>query len=114
MTKKINVRNKGLNYERKIAQELRALFGDDDIGTSRNKNRFMDSQKVDIIDVPMCNIQCKATEATPSYHSLLKQMPKDTNYNIIFHKRNKQGEVVVMDKESFYEIIRMLKYNKII
>jgi len=37
--KKINVRDKGLNYERKIINELKELFGRDDIGSSRNLNR---------------------------------------------------------------------------
>jgi hypothetical protein len=112
--KKINVRDKGLNYERKIINELKELFGRDDIGSSRNLNRYMDSCKVDIINVPMLNIQAKATESTPSYHSLLKEMPDDNNYNVIFHKRNNRGEVVVLSKEDFYQIIEMLKFNGII
>jgi len=35
-------------------------------------------------------------------------MPKDNNYNVIFHKRNRLGEVVVMTKEDFYDILQML------
>jgi len=62
----------------------------------------------------MLNIQAKATESTPSYHSLLKEMPDDNNYNVIFHKRNNRGEVVVLSKEDFYQIIEMLKFNGII
>jgi len=41
-------------------------------------------------------------------------MPQDSNYNVIIHKRPNKGEIVVMDKESFYEIIKMLKVNQII
>jgi len=114
MMKKINVRQKGLDYERKLVIELKELFGDDRIGTSRNLNRYKDSLKIDIVNIPMINAQCKATESTPSYHSLLKEMPQDTNYNVIFHKRNHKGEVVVLSKEDFYEIIKMLKVNQII
>ena len=112
--KKINARDKGLNYERKIINELKKLFGRDDIGSSRNLNRYLDSRKVDIVNIPMFSAQCKATESTPSYHSLLKEMPDDNNYNIIFHKRNNKGEVVVLSKEDFYQIIEMLKFNGII
>ena len=112
--KKINVRQKGLDYERKLVIELKELFGDDNIGTSRNLNRFKDSLKCDVLNVPMLNIQAKATESTPSYHSLLKEMPQDTNYNVIFHKRNRKGEVVIMSKEDFYEILNMLITNQII
>jgi len=113
-TKKINARDKGLNYERKLVIELKDLFGIETIGTSRNLNRYKDSLKCDIVNIPMFNAQCKATEATPPYHILLREMPNDTNYNLIFHKRNNKGEVVVMSKESFYEIIKMLKVNQII
>ncbi len=113
-TQKINVRKKGLDYERKLVIELRSLFGNEEIGTARNLNRFKDSLKCDIVNVPMFNIQCKAMESVPPYHSLLREMPNDTNYNLIFHKRNNRGEVVVMSKEDFYEIIKMLKVNQII
>lgn len=114
MSKKINVRDKGLSYERKLVIELKELLGIEDIGTSRNLNRFKDSLKVDIVNVPMLNIQAKAMESTPPYHTLLKEMPQDTNYNVIFHKRNRKGEVVAMSKEDFYEILKMLKVNQII
>ena len=111
---KINARQKGLDYERKLVIELKELFGNDNIGTSRNLNRHMDSLKCDIVNVPVMNIQCKATETTPSYHALLKQMPNNGNYNIIFHKKNRKGEIVVMSKEDFYAFINMLKVNQII
>jgi hypothetical protein len=94
--------------------ELKQLFGDDNIGTARNLSRIKDGLKCDVLNVPMMNLQAKATESTPSYHSLLKEMPQDTNYNVIFHKRNHKGEVVVLSKEDFYEIIKMLIVNQVI
>jgi len=111
---KINARNKGFGYERKLVIELRKLFGNDSIGTARNLNRIQDSLKNDIVNIPMFNAQAKATENTPPYHQLLKEMPTNENYNIIFHKRNRKGEVVVMSKGDFYEIIKMLRTEKII
>jgi len=111
---KINARNKGFGYERKLVIELRKLFGNDSIGTARNLNRIQDSLKNDIVNIPMFNAQVKATENTPTYHQLLKEMPANENYNIIFHKRNRKGEVVVMSKGDFYEIIKMLRTEKII
>ena len=114
MKKTINVRQKGLDYERKLVIELKQLFGDDNIGTARNLSRIKDGLKCDVLNVPMMNLQAKATESTPSYHSLLKEMPQDTNYNVIFHKRNHKGEVVVLSKEDFYEIIKMLIVNQVI
>ena len=41
-------------------------------------------------------------------------MPKDGNYNVIIHKRPQKGEVVVMDKRDFYDIIEKLIFNQII
>jgi len=111
---KMDVRKKGLDYERKLVNELKVLFNNEEIGTSRNLSRIKDSLKCDILNVPMFNIQAKATEHTPPYHGLLKEMPQNTNYNVIFHKRNNKGEVAVMSKDSFYEIIQMLKSNGII
>jgi len=108
MVAKINVRQKGLAYERKIINELKELLGDDEIGSSRNLNRYMDSLKCDIVNVPMFNIQCKAMESTPTYHSILKEMPSDAKMNVVFHKRNNKGEIVVMTKEDFYRIFKLL------
>jgi hypothetical protein len=36
-------------------------------------------------------------------------MPKDQNYNLVFHKRNRQGTIVCMTLEDFEELIMMLK-----
>jgi len=41
-------------------------------------------------------------------------MPQDTNYNLVFHKKNRQGTIVAMSIEDFKEIIEMLTQNKII
>lgn len=110
----MDVRKKGLDYERKLVHELRELFNNELIGTARNLNRIMDSLKCDIVNVPMFNVQAKATEHTPPYHEILRDMPSNNNYNLIFHKRNNKGEVVVMSKEDFFEILKMLKGNQII
>jgi hypothetical protein len=47
-------------------------------------------------------------------HRVLSEMPQDSNYNIVFHKRNRQGTVVAMTIEDFKEIIQMLTQNQII
>lgn len=62
----------------------------------------------------MLNIQCKATEATPPYQRILKEMPQDEKYNVIFQKRNKEGEIVVISKEDFYELLQILITEKLI
>ena len=111
---KINARSKGNSYERQLVKEFKELFGKEDIFTSRSESKRMDDAGVDLVGVPMFNVQAKAWERAPSYHKVLSKMPDDTNYNLIFHKKNRCGEVVVMTKESFYEIIKMLKSEGVI
>ena len=109
-----NSRNKGSSYERKLAKEFRS-FGFTDCKTSRYASKMLDDMKVDLTNTGFFNVQAKAVERlSPSYHEILKSMPKDSNYNIIFHKRNNKGEVVVMSKEDFYEILEMMINYEII
>ena len=103
-----NGRNKGNSYERKLAKEFRDM-GFDKCKTSRYESKMLDDMKVDLTHTGFFNVQAKAVEKlSPTYHDILASMPKDTNYNTIFHKRNRKGEVVVMTKEDFYEILEML------
>ena len=103
----VNSRNKGTSYERKLAKEWRE-FGFN-TKTSRYESKMLDDMKVDLTNTGIFNIQAKAVERlSPSYHDILDSMPKDNNYNCIFHKRNRKGEVVVMTKGDFYDIVQML------
>lgn len=110
---KNNSRAVGHTYERQVRLELIEL-GWDKCKTSRYASREHDDANVDFVHTEPFNIQCKRWTNAPSYHEVLKSMPDDNNYNVIFHKRPNKGEVVVMDKDSFYEIIQMLKSNGII
>jgi len=110
---KINARNKGNSYERKVKNEWIEL-GFEDCLTSRHASKYMDDLKVDLINTGPFNIQCKAVEKGVYPHKILEEMPDDSKYNVLFHKKNRQGEVVSMMKEDFYELINMLISNKII
>ena len=113
MTKKNNSRAVGHTHERQIRLEL-IVLGWDKCETTRFASHALDSQGVDFVNTPPFNFQAKRWKSAPSYHEVLKSMPQDNNYNVIIHKRPNKGEVVVMDKQSFYEIIKMLKSNGII
>lgn len=103
-----NGRNKGNSYERKLAKEFRDL-GFLDCKTSRYESKMLDDLKVDLTNTGFFNVQAKSVERlSPTYHEILESMPKDTNYNVIFHKRNRKGEVVVMTKDDFYELVEIL------
>lgn len=78
--------------------------------TSRYSSREKDDAKVDLCGTEPFNIQCKFTE-TINLHTLLASMPKDTNYNLVFHKRKNKGTVVAMKLEDFQEILEVYKKN---
>jgi len=104
----VHAKSKGNSYERKIAKEFREKLGYRSCKTSRYASREKDDQKVDLVNTGGYNIQCKATERTPPYHTILEEMPDD-GINVIIHKRNRQMEVVVMKKEDFYELIKTIR-----
>lgn len=113
MSKKNNSRAVGHTYERALRLELIEL-GWDKCQTSRYASRETDNANVDFVETPPFQIQAKRWKSAPSYHEILASMPQNENYNIIIHKRPNKGEVVVMSKSDFYEIIKMLKGNQII
>ena len=110
---KNNSRAVGCSYERQLRLELIAL-GWDKCQTSRYASKETDDKVVDFTNTEPFNFQAKRWKSAPSYHEVLKSMPDDSNYNVIIHKRPNKGEVVVMSKADFYEIIQMLKVNGII
>lgn len=111
--KKNNSRAVGNAYERQIRLELINL-GWDKCQTSRYASKMTDDALVDFVNTVPFNIQAKRWKSAPSYHEVLKAMPKDNNYNVVIHKRPNKGEVVVMDKSTFYQLIEMLRFNGVI
>ncbi len=111
--KKNTNRSVGNVYERQIRLEFIKL-GWDKCQTSRYASKLKDDQLIDLINTEPFNIQIKRWKSAPSYHEVLKDMPDDTNWNVIIHKRPNKGEVVVMDKDTFYDLIVKLRFNGII
>lgn len=101
----MNARNKGNSYERKLAKELREFFPD--CATSRYASKETDDKKVDFVNTGGWNIQAKAVEKFAGFHKLLDEMPQEAGQiNLVFHKRNRKGEVVAMRKEDFFHLLR--------
>jgi len=109
----MNQRTKGNQFERDTAKEMREL-GFEKCITSRYGSRELDDACVDLMHTDPFSLQLKAWKSAPNLHKELKKMPKDNNYNVIFHKRPNQGTVVAMTKQDFYEMIKMLKSNNVI
>lgn len=109
-------KKKGSAYECKIASELREL-GFTGVVTSRSESKSMDDNKIDLVDkdgVLPWAIQLKCTQQTPLYFKIRNESTVDNkNFILFWNKQEKRevnicsvGEVVMMDKELFYELIK--------
>ena len=103
-------RVKGHAFERKLAKLFRRWFPD--AATSRAESQTRDSQGVDLVGTGLFNVQAKAVEKLGSYHRILAEMPDEPGQiNLITHKRNRSGVVVVMSLDDFAEVLDLLKGN---
>jgi len=114
----LGARNKarGNEYECRIAKELREL-GFTSVVTARSESKRTDNNKVDLIDtehkLPF-NIQLKRTVNTPQYFKIREESTVDPKtFVLIWNKQTKaavnfmsDGEVVMMDKLAFYDLIK--------
>jgi len=101
-------RDKGHRYERLLAEEFREL-GFDKCKTSRYASRMLDDAKVDLYGTEPYNVQAKAYDSNqPNFRNILDEMPKDDNYNVVFHKVKRKEDIVVMKKSDFYALIKHL------
>lgn len=120
--KKRNIKNnkrRGSDYERQIAKELREL-GYTEVVTSRSESKAMDDAKVDLIDkegkLPF-NAQIKRCIKYPNYIEIEKSCPLKDKPFVLFWNVQKatestfrsEGEIVVLDKRFFYELIKNYK-----
>ena len=90
-------RAKGLNFERSLVR----IFTELGIPDVRRSSTYMDDKKVDLEGIPHLNVQAKAMEHLGSSHTILSQMPKDTNINVVIHKKSRKGTVACMDLDDF-------------
>ena len=107
-------RARGVEYEQRIAKELRELGFD--VCTSRSESKAMDDKKVDLIDKDgkLPYLQLKRTIKTPDYFSIKKECPlTDKPFCIIWNKQvgtektfRSVGELVMIDKDFFYQLIK--------
>lgn len=113
---------KGSEYERKIAKELRDL-GFDGVVTSRSESKAVDNNKVDLIDTENklpCFIQLKRTVNTPQYFKIREESTVDSEKFVLIWNRQEKanvnfvsvGEVVMLPKTLFYELIKPYAKSK--
>ncbi|MBQ0113514.1 MAG: hypothetical protein KBT03_10320 [Bacteroidales bacterium] len=109
-------RARGVEYEQRIAKELREL-GFPGVVTSRAESKNMDDNKIDLIDTEgklFFYPQLKRTLKCPNYFTIAEQCPlKDKpfvvfwNYQIPTEKTFRSGgELVMLPKQFFYDLIK--------
>ena len=103
--------------------ELKELFGDEDICTARSESRKLDNDKIDIAD-PNNTMdfytQCKITQNTPSIKKLNEEVGrKDKPLAIFWNAQEKKnvnivsaGEYVIIPKEYFYDLLKEKQSKK--
>lgn len=112
-------RRKGHRYELKIVNEVKEL-GYPNVCTSRAESRNMDAKKVDVFDPTgefPCYIQTKCTKSTPNYFTIKEEAGELDKPLVLFWNKQDNakvnmksiGEVVLLDKDFFYELITRLK-----
>jgi len=99
-----NNRAAGHGYERDIRTWFRAM-GWHGCETSRYASREKDDAKIDLCYTDPFNVQLKYTQSI-NFHTELAKMPKDKNYNVVFHKRKNQGTIVAMSLKDFEDIVQ--------
>ena len=110
----ITSRRKGHEFERKIRLNFKDL-GWSNCETSRYASKQMDDRKIDLINTSPFAVQCKASINNPSYHKIFKEMLEiKGHYKLIYHKKPRDKEYVVIQKEDFHELLDMLIKNSII
>jgi len=105
-------RRKGHNFERKITRELKEYFPA--AVTSRNGARGSDQAGIDVINTGLFNTQCKRRENLNIFNVLNKEMPKDHNINVVFWKKDRQADIICMEKTDFYDLLQMLKKHVLV
>ena len=109
----INPRKKGHAYELQI-RDFFIKLGWVDCVTSRLESKRADDAGVDLCFTDPFNVQAKAVENLGSIHVVLDHMPADNKFNVVFHKKNRQGTIVAMRQEDFERIIVLLKSKELI
>ena len=118
-------KNKGSQYELQVAKEL-AYCGYPEVVTSRSESKRMDNAKVDLIDkegrLPL-NFQLKKTKNTPNYFKIREEAPKNLPFALVWNRQevkegnvnmSSKGEVVMIPKDFFYELLKSYTlYNNI-
>lgn len=112
-------RRRGNSYELKIVKELKEL-GYEGVVTSRSESKRADNDKIDIVDtnneLPV-SLQIKKTIATPNYFKIRSESSASNDkFVVIWAKQETReknmctvGEMVMMDKRMFYELLRLYK-----
>jgi len=106
------VRNGGLNYERRVMRRLRDIFPQ--IATSRNESRTQDAKGIDLCNTDGWEFQLKRSINNPNYHRLLSLLG---DHGVVLHEKTERvgekfrkiGEYATMKADLFYQLINFIQ-----
>ena len=107
-------RQRGNEYERRIAKELNEIGFQ--VVTSRSESKRADDNKIDLIDLSNklpVQLQLKRVTSTPQYFKIREESTvPNKNFALLWNKQKNvngrfmsEGEVVILDKLMFYQLI---------
>lgn len=106
-------RSKGIRYEQDLAREFREILHEETCRTSRAESRLLDACKVDLT-CRFLNVQAKNVRGNINYNDLILSIKEALLENIperehlpvvVFHKKGRNREYIVMDKSDFYNLV---------
>lgn len=100
----VNARKKGNSFELAVIKKLKEVLKTDNIHSTRNTNRKLDGEKVDITGDVDYHIQCKATENIPQVHKIFDEINRDKP-PVIWWKKNNKRQVVILEAETFIKML---------
>lgn len=109
----INSRKKGHGFELDIVKRFKEV-GFADAMTTRLGSKFLDAQKIDIMNIGNIAAQCKAVERMNA-HKVFAEIPSDNGMvPVLFHKKNRQGTLAVISADQYFEWLKLLLDNGLI
>ncbi len=98
-------RNKGAEYEREIARELRDIFGD----ASRRGFQYRDGTEAGDVLNPVFFIECKRhkrCDVKKALEQAIANCNDKTKYPIAVTRDDNKRSIVTMDLEDFKDLVR--------
>lgn len=80
--------------------------------TSRSESKNADDMGLDLVHTAPFGVQCKYSKTRPNYINILANMPGILK-NIIFHKMPRGKTYIIMEEETFWDIVNFKNHKDV-